>query len=54
MNWFLCLLDIFQNGRTGVHALARQAIRFIRSCLKNHHPRVRGQTLNEVQSHYSV
>jgi len=39
-----------QNGKFGVDALARQAVRFLHLCFESDHPRVRGQTVSEVSN----
>ena len=39
-----------QNGKFGVDALARQAVRFLHLCFEGDHPRVRGQTVSEVSN----
>ena len=46
----ICFVCVMQNGKFGVDALARQAVRFLHLCFESDHPRVRGQTVSEVSS----
>ncbi|XP_015753138.1 PREDICTED: transcriptional protein SWT1-like [Acropora digitifera] len=38
-----------ENSKFGVDTLARQAVRFLHTCFENNHPRLRGQTVSELQ-----